>query len=348
MSKAWNKPNKKENEDKDKGELSMTGKEKEDRFELCGMSNHALDKCYNYDKTKSMEENHKIYAQKLEEKKKKLEEKKKKQKEKKAAQASAEQSNACFEWEAQLYCKPCYVMGVAADEVDFVYDSGTMSRIAGIKEKDILFDVKEEHVLLEGVGGHKSMSKEYGDSIFGKTRILKNIVGSVLVSNYSTRKLYQVTNPDENTYILRGWKDNPITAGKTWQFVRDEERYGDKLLHCAVKMEQAKSFASKEEKFYRPNRVPTTEENEEAIIVKVQDMHEQLNHASSYAMIRVIEADPRAFDAIVAEIKLWKEKSGVYCTRCIEGAMKQHAKTKSNKPLLLKYQGRSAPETYVR
>ena len=68
--------------------------------------------------------------------------------------------------------------------------------------------------MLEGVGGHKSMSKEYGDSIFGKTRILKQRVGSVLVSNYSTRKLYQVLNPDEDTFILRGWNNNPVTKGK--------------------------------------------------------------------------------------------------------------------------------------
>jgi hypothetical protein len=241
VSKAWNKPSQKDNEDKDKSELSMIGKDKEDSCALCGMENHKLDNCYHYDKTKSMEENQKIYA----------------------AQENAEQSNACFECEAQLYCEPCFVMGVASDEIDFVYDSGMTSGVAGINEKDILFDVEEEHVLLEGVGGHKSISKEYGDSIFGKTRILKNRVGSGLVSNYSTRKLYQVTNPDEDTFILRGWKHNQITAGKTWQFVRDEGRYGDKLLHCTVKIEQAKSFVSKETKFYRPDRVPVIDENEE-------------------------------------------------------------------------------------
>jgi hypothetical protein len=251
VSKAWTKTNHKDNEDKNKSELSMAGKDKEDSCALRGMENHKLDNCYHYDKTKSMEENQKIYAAKLEEKKKKLEEKKKKRKEKKAAQKNAEQSNACFERKAQLYYEPCFVMGVASDKIDFVYNSGTTSGVAGINEKDILFDVEEEHVLLEGVGGHKSISKEYGDSIFGKTRILKNTVGSVLVSSYSTRKLYQVTNPDEDKFILRGWKNNPITAGKTWRFVRNEGRYGDKVLHCTVKIEQAKSFVSKETKFYR-------------------------------------------------------------------------------------------------
>ena len=76
VSKAWTKTNPKYNEDKDKNELSMVGKVKEDGCELCGMENHKLDKCYNYDKTKSMEENRKIYAAKLEGKKKKLKEKK--------------------------------------------------------------------------------------------------------------------------------------------------------------------------------------------------------------------------------------------------------------------------------
>ena len=124
---------------------------------------------------------------------------------------------------------------VATDEVDFVYDSGTTNGVAGAMEKNILFDVEEEHIMLEGVGGHKSMSKEYGDSIFGKTRILKQRVGSVLVSIYSIRKLYQVLNPDEDTFILRGWNINPVTKGKTWKFIREEARHGDNLLHCTVK-----------------------------------------------------------------------------------------------------------------
>jgi hypothetical protein len=145
-----------------------------------------------------------------------------------------------------------------------------------------------------------------------------------------------VTNLDEDTFILRGWKNNPITAGKKWRFVRDEERYGDKLLHCTVKIEQAKSFVStetKEKKFYRPDHVPSASDSEEEIIARVQEMHEQLSHASNYAMIRVIVAYPNAFNVTVEEIKLWKEKSGKYCTGCIEGAMKQHAKIDSVKPL---------------
>jgi hypothetical protein len=224
-------------------------------------------------------------------------------------------------------------MGVADDEVDFVYDSGTTSGVAGVNEKDILFDVEEEHVMLEGVGGHKSMPKEYGDSIFGKTRILKNRVGSVLVSNYSTKSLYQVLNPDEDTFILRGWKNNPVTVGKTWKFIRDEARYGDKLLHCTVKLEKAKSFVSREEEFYRPNQIPALSEEDSNTMSKVQVMHSQLNHASSNEMTRLITANPQAFPVSLSDIKLWKDNHGKYCTGCIKGAMKQHSKLRSSKPL---------------
>ena len=49
-------------------ELSIQGKE--EACELCGMENHVLDICFNYGKKKSMEENRKIYAAKLDEKKK--------------------------------------------------------------------------------------------------------------------------------------------------------------------------------------------------------------------------------------------------------------------------------------
>ncbi len=38
------------------------------------------------------------------------------------------------------------------------------------------------------------------------------------------------------------------------------------------------------------------DKDEEEIVAKVQSVHEQLNHASSYAMIRIITADPGAFD----------------------------------------------------
>jgi hypothetical protein len=123
--------------------------------------------------------------------------KKKKRKEKKEAAQNREPSNAFLEQDAQLYYEPCYVMGVAADKVDFVYDSGTTSGVAGIIDKNILFDVEEEHVVLKESVVAGQCPKKMGTLYSGETSILKKRVGSVLVSNYSTKNLFQVINPDK-------------------------------------------------------------------------------------------------------------------------------------------------------
>ena len=126
------------------------------------------------------------------------------------------------ELSSKLYCEPCNLMGVAYGEIDFIYDTGTMSSVLGPKERSILANVEYKDVLIETMTGQKSMSKEFGDMMFGKTRILKDRHGSVLMSQYSMRKMYQVFNPDEDTFVLQGWSDNPLTKGRTWYFVRDE------------------------------------------------------------------------------------------------------------------------------
>jgi hypothetical protein len=46
--------------------------------------------------------------------------------------------------------------------------------------------------------GEYSISKLYGDILFGKTWILKGHQGSVLVSQYATKKICQVLNPEED------------------------------------------------------------------------------------------------------------------------------------------------------
>jgi hypothetical protein len=66
--------------------------------------------------------------------------------------------------------------------------------------------------------------------------------------------MYQVLNPNVDTLILKGWEHNPKTRGKVWYFTCDEDRYGDKLLHCTISLEQAKCFAGREERFYNPNK----------------------------------------------------------------------------------------------
>ncbi len=42
------------------------------------------------------------------------------------------------------------------------------------------------------------------------------------MSQYATKKIYQVLNPNEDTFILKGWDYNPAMRGKLWYFVHDE------------------------------------------------------------------------------------------------------------------------------
>jgi hypothetical protein len=80
--------------------------------------------------------------------------------------------------------------GVCPGQVDFIYDSGTVSGVMGEWEMGILKSVEEEYILIKTVVGEQSISKKYGDTIFGKTRILKGRQGSVLVSQYATKHMY--------------------------------------------------------------------------------------------------------------------------------------------------------------
>lgn len=88
--------------------------------------------------------------------------------------------------DTKLYCEPCYTVGVRSGQVDFIYDSGTEKGIMGKKEIEILKDIAEEDVMIESVTGETLLSKLYGDTIFGKTRIINGHRGSVLVLQYAT------------------------------------------------------------------------------------------------------------------------------------------------------------------
>jgi hypothetical protein len=59
-------------------------------------------------------------------------------------------------------------MGVSYNEIDFIYDTGTVSGVMGPKERKILFNVENEDVLIETVTGETSISKQYGDTVLGR------------------------------------------------------------------------------------------------------------------------------------------------------------------------------------
>lgn len=197
--------------------LSKDGKQK---CHVCGRAGHKMKKCWYYDPTKTLEENKRTDEQKVKEKQAAKREKTKEGETKQEAPKTTpnkenpaevhkgtiaqlppkEKTGMCLIWDGFLYCKPCNAAGVCPGQVDFIYDSGTVSRVMGERETDILKSVEEEDVLIQTVTGERSISKNC-DTIFGKTRILKGHIGSVLVSQYPTKHMYQMLNPDKDTFI---------------------------------------------------------------------------------------------------------------------------------------------------
>jgi hypothetical protein len=51
------------------------------------------------------------------------------------------------------------MVGVRPGQVDFIYNSGTVSGVMGEREMDILKSVEEEDILIETVTGEQSISK---------------------------------------------------------------------------------------------------------------------------------------------------------------------------------------------
>jgi hypothetical protein len=223
--------------------------------------------------------------------------------------------------------------GVCPGQVDFIYDSGTVSGVMGEWEMGILKSVEEEYILIKTVVGEQSISKKYGDTIFGKTRILKGRQGSVLVSQYATKHMYQVLNPDEDTFILRGWDHNPDTRGKSWYFVRDEEKY-DKLLHCTISNQEAKCCEIPREKtFYDPVEVPE-EQPHDKINKLISALHVRFSHASAGELKRILKLQGKEFEMIrPSDVDHWWQENGKFCSGCVEGKMKEHARIRSSKPL---------------
>jgi hypothetical protein len=148
--------------------------------------------------------------------------------------------------------------------------------------------------------------------------------------------MYQVLNPSEDVFILKGWRNNPQTKDKVWYFVRDEDHYGDKLLHCTVKMEKAKCFAiSREDKFYDPVQPHKINEHDDTKLNQVQHAHCRWNHASENELVAMLQLNIKELQGITKEdVGRWKEMMGNFCSGCLEGTMKEHVKYRSTKPLV--------------
>jgi hypothetical protein len=71
------------------------------------------------------------------------------------------------------------------------------------------------------------------------------------------------------------------------------------MLYCTVKVEQAKCFSNREEKFYNLMEQPKLEDKaEEAVMAKVQAVHCRWNHASFDELSRLMKNAASEFEGI--------------------------------------------------
>ena len=236
----------------------------------------------------------------------------------------------------------CLQAGVRKDEVDFVLDTGTETGASNQRGRQLLDDIRAEHAVLEGVGGHLVHVKEVGSNIFGKSRVVDNKTAYNLVSQAECGEKWQIINPSKDHVYLKGWEGGGLEHIR-WDFYRNEEKYHDKLLHCTLPMHRFRAFISTFHamSLYKPADSPTEEgllpEDLEAIRY-VEEAHLDLGHASAQAMIRTIEAEVendvpyhKRLGISVEDVGLWVKYRGKWCTGCLLGKMTEHDRIASCK-----------------
>lgn len=344
-----------------KTESSFAAKERKDASKgacfICGASGrefHRWAGCPHYDPAYSMEQNAAYYARNAGNKQSSQKQEPEKVEIQSVcihsrSQSDHEEARTLFTDEESierscvtLATKHFYQAGVDKDEIDFVLDTATETGASNSRGRELLQDLKTEHAALIGVGGHRVHVKEVGTNLFGKSRVVENSGAYNLVSQAECKVDWQIVNPSEDHIYLRGWKGK----GKEhlqWDFYRNEERYGDKLLHCTLPKENFRVFLSTFHtlSLYKPPESPdesalTPEERES--IEFVESAHIDLCHASAQALIRTVKAEidndvpyHKRLGICVEDINLWIRYRGKWCTGCILGKMTEHNRTTSTK-----------------
>ena len=138
-------------------------------------------------------------------------------------------------------------------------------------------------------------------------------------------------NPHKDLVILRGWPHTRF-ANREYHFTRDEE---DQLLHCKLKTNCEMAMVARGAKFYRPDEVPDDESNslEPIKVAEIRRQHEYYSHPSVNEMKRMVDKWFEVLKVTTPDIEKWYATEGKFCSGCIEGKLKEHARKTSTKPL---------------
>jgi len=253
--------------------------------------------------------------------------------------------------QASFYSKNT-IVHLPSDEIEFIYDTGTESGTISSRDSSILRDVHREDMLLRGVGGAISRTTEAGYTPFGKARSITRSGERNLISHHEAEKNWQLVHPREGVLVLREWPHKQRT-GKEWIFISDKNRFGDVLPRLVIPASELKDFykSAGEEytygvtrnpaNFYRPSSVPSRAEltpEQNSSVDRASSMHFELNHLSAQGMLREQQAETyngtpeeRRIGVTKDDVALWKFYEGDYCSGCLQGKMKEHARVPSTK-----------------
>lgn len=217
------------------------------------------------------------------------------------------------------------------DTIDLLLDTGTVSNLVPEDSRSVLSEVKKEKASLLGVGGARVTATETGVAgIFGKARIVPGS-GAICISQKQFGGKFQMVNPHRDLVILRGWPHTEY-ANREYHFTRDDR---DGLLHCRLKSTDEMAMLARGASFYRPNELPEpTEEGKDLEkVVLIRRFHEYYSHPSLNEMKRMKELWFKTETVTDRDIEEWFELEGKFCTGCLEGKLKEHARKSSTKPL---------------
>ena len=209
-------------------------------------------------------------------------------------------------------------------------------------------NIHSDEVELIGFGGASTSVHKACYSTFGETRILTQKGDKNLIAHHLAEVQWHITHTP-GCFTLNEWEHKPKIANRSWTFQKNEELYGDKLMHLRLTKEDFNDFMMSAQIYesinslYQPNRQSesdtTLNDVQMDTIKKVQEVHSVFNHLSAQALLRMMESTSPldAFGVTQEDIKLWQTYSAPYCEGCLRGKMKEHDRVpttnKENHPI---------------
>jgi hypothetical protein len=231
---------------------------------------------------------------------------------------------------------------VPNDMVDVMFDTGTECHIAGSNHLDCITDIKYERIKLKGMG--ETFSERYGQCAFGMVRIVEKPF-KFLVLNYTDLcDQYALIDSGDKHSILAESRPDAKQPGLQWRFVKNVERFGDKLFHCVTSKVNVRDGVTEDftltvgtrESFYSPP-VPVRDAGNPAAqgdLIAVQEAHARLGHASGnflFSHLKAVGAETAGYSG--DQLARWEATVEKFCTGCLQGKMIEQFRIKSSKPL---------------